>query len=342
MTECKTVRVAGLAITLALLIPWAGCPQYRDPTVPGKIRRVSEPALRGSYYLYVPTTYDPAKKWALIVVCHGTAGFDSARRQIGDWAKLAEEKQFIVAAPKLKGINGVMPPPVKRQLVLQREDEQQILACVRHLSGAYSIARDRVFLTGWSAGNFAVLFTGLRHADVFRALAVLQGNFKAEYLAQVGGAIDAYQPVYVLYGSTDVLTGRHGHRCVEWLNEHRAAVTEEEIAGAHKNHPKQAYAFFERVVRKAPWLHIRAVADDPALPLTVRFKVRASFEPTRYKWSLGDGTESPVASPVHPYAQPGRYQVTLEAETPQGKIVPRTVEISVPQRRLLTPRSGGP
>jgi len=324
-----------------LLVACAGCPQYRDPSVPGEIRRVAEPALRGSYYVYAPTTYEAAKEWALIVVCHGTESFDSAKRQIGDWAKLAEEQQFIVAAPSLKGVNGFFPPPVSRQLTLQREDEQKILACVRHVKGAYNIAPDRVFLTGWSAGNFAVLYTGLRNPGVFRALAVLQGNFNEKYLAEVGQAIDAFQPVYVLYGSTDVLTGRHGQRCVDWLNEHRAAVTREEIAGAHKNHPKQGYAFFERVVRKVPWLHIRAIADDPADPLTVRLKIRASFEPVRYSWSFGDGSESPAACPVHTYAQPGRYTVTLEAETLQGKTARRAVEVSVPQRRLPAPQPAG-
>jgi hypothetical protein len=228
---------------------------------------------------------------------------------------------------------------------MQREDERTILACVRHLHGAYNIAIDRVFLTGWSAGAFAVLDAGLRNPHVFRALAVLQGNFKPEYLTEAGRAVDAYQPVYVLYGSTDVLAGKQGHRCVEWLNEHRAAVTQEEIGGTHKHHPKQAYAFFERVVRKVPWLHIRAAADDPDAPeggLTVRFGIRASFEPQRYQWSFGDGSEpSPVARPVHTYARPGRYTVTLQAETPQGKTVRRAVEISLPQsRRLVAPLGG--
>jgi poly(3-hydroxybutyrate) depolymerase len=327
------VRMLVGAATGLLLIACAGCPPFRDPTVPGDIRKVSEPALGGDYYLYVPTSYDPAKEWAVVFVCHGTIPFDYAGRQISDWAKLAEEKQFIVAAPLLKGTSSVFPPALPRQVALQREDEQTILACLRHLQGAYNISTDRVFLTGWSAGNFAVLYTGLRNPDVFRALAVLQGNFEPDYLAEVRESIDPFQPVYVLFGSTDILAGSHGKRCVEWLQENRGAVTREEIAGSHKNHPKQAYAFFERVVRKVPWLHIRAVAEDPADPLTARFKVRSSFEPARYQWSFGDGSTSPVASPVHTYAGPGKYTVTLQAETPQEKTVRRAVEIELPQSR---------
>jgi len=328
-------RNAPWTITVSLLLVWVcGCPQYRDPTVPGEVRKIAEPAEGRDYYLYVPTTYDPQRRWALIVICHGTNPFDSAARQIGDWAKLAEEKQFIVAAPTLRGVNGMFPPPARRQLELQQQDERGILACVRHLEGAYNIAADRVFLVGWSGGGFAVLHTGLRHPDEFRALAVLQGNFHDEYLSAVARSIDPYQPVYVLYGSTDVLTGRHGQRCVDWLNEHRAAVTVEEVGGAHKNHPKQAYEFFERVVRKVPWLHIRAIADDPGSPLSVHFRIRASFEPVRYEWSFGDGASSPVAAPLHTYDGPGRYKVTLTTETPAGRRVVRAVEITLPQARF--------
>ena len=177
-------RFGSVVAWALLLVACPGCPPYRDATVPGDIRKVAEPALGGDYWLYVPTTYDPAEQWALIVVCHGTVPFDYAGRQIRDWAKLAEERQFIVAAPLLEGVSIILPPPATRQLALQRKDERTILACVRHLKGGYNIAADRVFLTGWSAGAYAVLHTGLRNPHVFRALAVLQGNFNADYLTE--------------------------------------------------------------------------------------------------------------------------------------------------------------
>ncbi|MFQ5490462.1 MAG: PKD domain-containing protein [Phycisphaerae bacterium] len=319
-----------IATALALAL-CAGCPQYRDPTVPGQVRHLTEPLHGQEYLLYVPTNYQPDRQWALIVVCHGTRWFDTAKRQIGDWAKLAEERQFIVAAPRLQGVNGMITPAVPKQLELQRRDARHILSCVGHIQGAYNIAPDKIFLTGWSAGNFAVLATGLNHPEVFRALAVLQGNFKEEYLSDVASRIDPYQPVYVLYGSTDVITGRHGHRCVEWLHEHGAALTEDEIAGAHKNHPKRAYRFFERVVRKVPWLHIQATHGGADDPLTVRFDIRASFKPQRYRWSFGDKSESPIAKPTHTFDKPGQYTVTLDATNPDGTLVRRAVEVNVGQ-----------
>ena len=47
------------------LLTCAGCPQYRDWRVPGEIRQMVEPRTDGDYYLYVPTTYDRQRTWAL-------------------------------------------------------------------------------------------------------------------------------------------------------------------------------------------------------------------------------------------------------------------------------------
>ena len=323
-------RLPSVILAFAGLVGASGCPQYRDWNVPNPIRTITEPDRETKYFLYTPSTYDPAKSWPVIVVCHGTPPWDTPLRQIRDWVKLAEEKGFIVAAPELKGTRGDFPPPADRQIKLQRQDEETILATLRHVEGAHNISRDRVFLSGWSAGNFAVLYTGLKHPELFRALAVLQGNFNAAYLSEVADNIDPYQPVYVLYGSVDVLTGKQGKECLDWLNAHKASVTPEETSGAHKGHPKAAYEFFERAVRRSPWLHIRAFAGRTD-PMTVEFKIWSSFEPKAYHWDFGDGETSPVAAPSHRYTKPGEYRVTLVAQTEGGKKVTRIITLAVPQ-----------
>ncbi|HRX86150.1 MAG TPA: prolyl oligopeptidase family serine peptidase, partial [Phycisphaerae bacterium] len=190
----------------ALLGLTAGCPQYADPTVPEPIRRLEDPVTSRDYFLYVPSHYDPAQATSLVVLCHGTTPWDTAIREIRDWVGLAEAKNFIVVAPKLVGTRGDFPPTVSAQLERQRRDEKTILAVVRHIRGGHNIAADRIFLYGWSAGGYAVLHTGLRHPEIFRALAVMQGNFDEGYLRDVVDQIDAFQPVFVVYGSTDVLT----------------------------------------------------------------------------------------------------------------------------------------
>jgi predicted peptidase len=314
------VRWLGLA---GVLLGCAGCPQYRDPTVPNPIYPRQEPDSGSKYLLYEPSTYDPSAGHPLVVVCHGTPPFDTPLRQIKDWVRLAEEKGFIVVAPFLEGTRAAgLFHSAAKQIQLQYQDERRILAVIGHVRGSHYISDDRVFLAGWSAGSFAVLHTGLRHPEVFRALAVLQGNFNASYFAGLADSIDPNQPVYVLYSSSDVLTGQDGRRCVEWLESHRADVTEEITSGTHMGHPKRACEFFERAVRTVPWLHIRAfqTGDDPQ---EVHLKVRASFEPVAYAWSFGDGETSPIAAPRHRYARAGTYRVGLTATTPDGRSVRR-------------------
>jgi PKD repeat protein len=51
---------------------------------------------------------------------------------------------------------------------------------------------------------------------------------------------------------------------------------------------------------------------------------------TGYFWTFGDGSSSSAASPAHPYAAPGSYNVTLTITDSQGKTgtVTKTVTVS--------------
>lgn len=314
----------------------AGCPQYADPTVPEPIRRVRAPASASDYFIYVPSGYDAKSLTPLVVLCHGTTPWDTALREIRDWVGLAEEKNFIVVAPKLRGTRGDFTPAAAEQIKRQEKDEDTILAVVRHVRGGYSLDASRIFLSGWSAGGYAVLHTGLRHPEVFRALAVMQGNFNSAYLTQTADLVDPYQPVYVLYGSVDVLTGRQGRDCVRWLYEQNAYVFDGKVPGPHRTHPVLAHEFFERVVREVPWLRIRVFPEKEGDPFTARFKIHASYEPFAYHWDFGDGSDSPVASPVHTYDQPGNYVVTLITTSEKGGTVKRKRTVTIPLGTMQT------
>jgi pimeloyl-ACP methyl ester carboxylesterase len=290
--------------------------------------------------LYVPSSYDAGYRWPLVVLCHGTRPWDTAQRQILDWVKLAEEEQFIVVAPELRGTSALSPPPPEKQIPLQIEDERHILDVVRQIKGAYQISEDRVFLSGWSAGNFAVLYTGLKHPQLFRALAVQQGNFDSGYLVDVQDRIDPHQPVAVIYGAADLFAGPDPKDCLAWLRGRGANVFEMEVGGGHRSHPKETQSFFRRVLGRVPWLHIRVLSVEGRDAMTAQFKTRGSFAPAAYRWGFGDGAETFVADPIHRFAEPGTYRVTLEATMggDGGRVVKRAVEVTMPQLQALEPR----
>jgi len=319
-----------------LILTCSGCPQYRDASVPNEITREVAADTSTPYLLYVPSTYDREHNWPLVILCHGTKPWDTPLRQMKDWVKYAEERGFLVAGPELRGTVGWPPPSADAQVAVQLEDEDRILETVRDIRGAYRISEQRMFLSGWSAGSFAVLHTGLRHPEVFRALAIQQGNFEANYLADVAPRLDPHQPIAVIHGTADVITGHDARDCVSWLSDHNANLYELEVAGGHRAHPTVVMGFFERVLRNEPWLHIRTLAVEGGHPLEVQFKSRGSFEPRSYRWQFGDGQSSPVSEPIHRYDAAGEYRVTLEATTPKRKSVRRTILLKVPQAQALS------
>ena len=319
------------AVGLWLLGATPGCSQLNDPAVPEPIHQRLEPESSTEYLLYAPSNYDHTQSWPLVVICHGAKPWDSPRRQIGHWVKLAEEFGFVVAAPDLSGTPGDFPPAADKQIQRQIEDERLILDVVRHIRGGYSISADWIFLTGWSGGSHAVLHTGLSHPDIFRALAILKGRFDSAYLTDVASGIDPYQPVYTLFSSFDHAMGSDMVACNEWLAEHGAALTADRSATTSVDAPGKAFAFFEKVVRQVPWLHLYAARGDGSTRMQRRFKAVGSFDPLTYEWEFGDGHSAPVATPTHTYRDPGTYTVTLVAGLPGGKqIVRRSLKISVP------------
>ncbi|GAG08333.1 unnamed protein product, partial [marine sediment metagenome] len=210
-------RIGHLLVSLVGLTCCTGCPVVSKLPAPGRVLTQREPEFGRKYYLYLPTRYDHDRRWPLVVTCHGTPWWDTARAQLDTWKGLAEKEGFLVAAPELIGTASV-PRSAAEQIRRQSQDERAILSVVRSIRAARSVDQTRVFLTGWSAGAYAVLFTGLRNPDVFRALSVYQGNFDPAFVEPCAPFLDRYQPIQIVYGSEDPIA--NAQPCVDWLRSH--------------------------------------------------------------------------------------------------------------------------
>src|SRR5690606_31584307 len=93
--------IAALTLTLLALVCCTGCPTVSNRPAPGDVRTLREPEGGREYHLYVPTGFRPDYRMPLVVTCHGSRPFDSARAQIEEWKGLAEQRGFLVAAPEL-------------------------------------------------------------------------------------------------------------------------------------------------------------------------------------------------------------------------------------------------
>ena len=318
-----------IAVFLLMMTVVAGCSQYIDPNVPEPIRPMVEPHRNQEYLLYQPSSYDRRLSWPLVIVCPGSYP-DSPDKQIRAWTQLAESRGFLVAVPALASTESSWSRNAEKQVGKLRRDEAHILATVQHIRGAYSVSEERIFIYGWAKGALAALRTGLRHPRLFRSVAMMQPKFDTDYLVDVGPAIDHYQPVYVHYRLTDTLTGKHARHCVDWLRSIGADVREDSAGDPQKTDCDRIIEFFEELIRTEPWIYIRTLPTSNHNPLEVQFKLRCSFDAVKYDWQFGDGDRSPVAEPIHVFAKPGTYEVTVTVDHADHTQYRRTVNTRVP------------
>ncbi len=132
------------------------------------------------YALYVPRGYDPGRRWPLIVALHGAYsnhlhnlrrvfGLDNRPGETDD-----EAARNLLPLPDVPAL--VVSPFGRGGLMgydgLGEEDVMRVIADVRR---AYAVDPDRITLTGLSMGGGGTWAIGLRHPELFAALAPVCG-----------------------------------------------------------------------------------------------------------------------------------------------------------------------
>jgi predicted esterase len=281
----------------------------------------------------VPTTHDPNQAWPLVVTCHGTYPFDRDDRQVREWRYAAETHGFILAAPRLRGTNAILTPLLEDQIAVQYKDEKAILRIVNDLVATYNVDPQRVLLTGWSAGGYAVFFTGLRNPNVFRAVAGRMPNFERRFvdLPAVTDRIDTRQNVYIFYGARD-LVRNESQAAAAWLREQGwddASLREQELESSHDSRPDLALQFFRSACRR-PHVAIRTDLVDRRDGMRVRFSYESWPQAVEQFWDFGDGARSAETIPIHVYEKAGMYQFRLLLKTKDGKFLVRERKLRAP------------
>ena len=170
-------------LTCLLLVFCTGCPVVSNLPAPGRESSRRDPIHDRTYHFYVPSHYHHERTWPVLVACHGTKPFDSASAQFELWKGWAQQQGFLLVAPELEGVSG-LAGDAESQLDKQRADEAVILSVIDAVRASHSVDTKQIFMTGWSAGCYAVLYTGLKHPDIFRAISLAQGNFKPEFFRE--------------------------------------------------------------------------------------------------------------------------------------------------------------
>lgn len=229
---------------LALLPALAGCPVFQSQNTPVDQFQLTDASAKKDYWLYVPSYYTPDRRWPLVVTLHGTYLFDSPDDQIKEWKALAEKEGFIVVAPPLRSVQGVLPtlPALFRSDLAT--DEKTILNCVKDVRRRYSIHPRGILLTGFSAGGYPMYYVGLRHPEIFSGM-VARGCNSSDWVFEHASVSPSTQemPVVILWGRGDFgpIAGQ-SNAAVRWFREHQFIKTEDHTtAGGHMRIPEAAW-----------------------------------------------------------------------------------------------------
>ena len=235
------------ARTWVLLAAWSvllgGCP-VPQPRPPGKVLSAREAANGAKYYYYVPTYYSEDRDWPLVVTLHGTHGWDGPKRQVLEWGALAERRGFLVAAPTLQSVQGILPVPVDWWLRDLEEDERNVLAVIDELCRKYPrIDPEAVLLTGFSAGGYPLYYIGLRNAERFHMLIARDCNSSIKLFERIKLTDRARSlPIAIFWGKDDVGIREESWEALAWLRRHRCYGTRrKKVPGGHFRRPELAY-----------------------------------------------------------------------------------------------------
>jgi polyhydroxybutyrate depolymerase len=159
--------------------------------------------LKRSYLLYVPPSYDSARKVPLVIALHGNRGTgkDMEKLTLSKFNELANAKGFIVAYPD--GIDkswnddrGVTPAAEKKI-----DDIGFISALIDHLSKTYAVDPNRVYAVGMSNGAMFVNRLGCELSDKLAAIAAVAGTMPEVIAARCNPARAV--PAIIIHGTAD-------------------------------------------------------------------------------------------------------------------------------------------
>ena len=179
-----------------------------------------------TYYLYVPSSYDPARPVPLLLALDGVAPFASAVQYATDvrdaWITAAENGRFIVAAPvgNAIGYDSFGQPYAVSWRVppTNGPSDYDLFAAIRaDLESAYNIERTRLYGWGFSAGGHVMhdlavnTYSSAYNASTMAAYGVSGGDLAALacqgmtglQCRQVLAAVDRKIPLDIHIGSVD-------------------------------------------------------------------------------------------------------------------------------------------
>lgn len=272
-----TFRIAhrvGLLGALILLATQTGC-LVGQPHGSGQRMRITEPASKREYFIYLPEPYQAAsaeqrkaRRWPLVVTFHGMKPFDHADWQLHEWEAEADRYGYIVCAPRLNAPDVLAEFPLRRVHPAFKGDEDATVAILNHVFSTTEADRTNVLATGFSSGGYMAHYMLNRHPELFTCLAARQANFASSVLEPSMTSRSRNTPVLVMYTQNDMgICKEESQAAVQWYEKYGYGnigwVKLKDLG--HVRTPDIAADFFGRVANVRPSRSASVLANRQAL-----------------------------------------------------------------------------
>ena len=206
------------------------------------------------YGLFVPSTYDKAKKTPLMVALHGLGGNPQLMIHYPGLTDLAERHGYIVVAPMGYNPRGWYGAPVPRKNKTDPENlselsEQDVMNVLDIIRKDYTIDPDRIYLMGHSMGGGGTWHLGIKYPDLWAGLAPIA---PAIYRPATEVEKIKHVPVILIQGDQDKLVPVAGaRRWAEQMKNFGMTYRYVEVAGGDHisiafRHMPDVFEFFDR------------------------------------------------------------------------------------------------
>ena len=295
------------------------------------------------YGLYLPKTFDPARKWPLLISLHGAGSNHrlNLRRVFGRgnlpgetdaeatrrWPPLPEV-DFIVVSPLARGTMGYQG--------LAEKDVYDALADVQR---RFPVDEDRIYLTGLSMGGGGALRLALTRPDVWAAVAAVCPAVPPGLERLAGNALNL--PVRLFHGELDpvvpVAVSRKWHRL----------LLDHEVRADYIEYPGVRHNAWDRAYQNASIFEWFKQFRRERFPRRVRFATEAYKYRSAYWIELDGLTPGETASVDARFRATNRLEIrtsrvdgfTLRLEGHPDYVPSKPLELTVDGQRIAVQRA---
>lgn len=175
------------------------------------------------YRIFVPSNYDAARKWPLVVALHGMGGDENSfftAYNNGEIKRLAEARGYLIACPKGRAPTSMYWGPA----------EKDVLDVLKEVKREYSVDDDRVYLMGHSMGGYGTWSVATNNPDIFAAIAPIAGGGNPFVISKLRGI--AHVPELITHGDKDpTVSVEESRRMVKAAKDLGIEVKYNEIPG---------------------------------------------------------------------------------------------------------------